>query len=117
MEVYFHYRRKIEGLQDLLIHTSYTKVELIVILSKKSMTELRKFTLEYNEKKGRWDLENDKTNKVIKTFKTKEVATTGGVLKKVLGEDGGSVKIQKENGRIQEERTYPRSADPVESKG
>ena len=28
-----------------------------------------------------------------------------------------SVKIHKENGRIQEERTYPRSADPRGSKG
>jgi hypothetical protein len=28
-----------------------------------------------------------------------------------------TVKIHKENGRIQEERTYPRSADPPRSKG
>lgn len=28
-----------------------------------------------------------------------------------------SVKIHKVNGRIQEERTYPRSADPSKSKG
>lgn len=28
-----------------------------------------------------------------------------------------SVRIHKENGRIQEERTYPRSADPRRSKG
>lgn len=28
-----------------------------------------------------------------------------------------TVKIHKENGRIQEERTYPRSADPKSSKG
>jgi hypothetical protein len=28
-----------------------------------------------------------------------------------------SVKIHKENGRIQEERTYPPSADPKKSKG
>ena len=28
-----------------------------------------------------------------------------------------SVKIHKENGRIQEERTYPRKADPRRSKG
>lgn len=28
-----------------------------------------------------------------------------------------SVRIHKENGRIQEERTYPRSADPRKSKG
>ncbi len=81
------------------------------------MANLRKFTLEYNEKKDRWDLGNDKTNRVVKTFETKEDATKGGVLKKVLGQEGGSVKIQKENARFQEERTYPRSADPRESKG
>jgi hypothetical protein len=81
------------------------------------MAKLPKYTLEYNENKDRWDLENDKTNKVVKSFETKEVATAGGVLKKVLGKEGGSVKIQKENGKIQEERTYPRSADPKESKG
>lgn len=28
-----------------------------------------------------------------------------------------TVKIHKENGRIQEERTYPRAADPPQSKG
>lgn len=31
--------------------------------------------------------------------------------------DPVSVKIHKENGRIQEERTYPRKADPRGSKG
>lgn len=81
------------------------------------MSKLRKFTLEYNEKKDRWDLENDKTNRVVKTFETKEEATERGVLKKALGAEGGSVKIQKENGRYQEERTYPSSADPHNSRG
>lgn len=81
------------------------------------MTKLPKYTLEYNENKERWDLENDKTNRVIKTFVTKEKATTGGVLKKALGQNGGSVKIQKVNGRFEEERTFPRSKDPRESKG
>ncbi|MEK7585688.1 MAG: DUF2188 domain-containing protein [Patescibacteria group bacterium] len=81
------------------------------------MAKLPKFTLEYNEKKDRWDLEQDKTHKVVKSFETKEDATTGGVLRKILGEDGGSVKIQKEDGKFQEERTYPKSADPKESEG
>lgn len=81
------------------------------------MANLKKFTLTFNEKKGRWDLENDKTDRIVKTFATKEDATAGGVLKKVLGDEGGSVKIQKANGKIQEERTYPKSEDPKESKG
>lgn len=29
----------------------------------------------------------------------------------------GSVKIHTSDGRIEEERTYPRSADPAQSKG
>jgi hypothetical protein len=81
------------------------------------MAKLNKFTLEYNEKKDRWDLRNDKTDKLIESFDTKTDATAGGVLREAVGNSGGSVKIQKENGRIQEERTYPKSADPRESKG
>ncbi|MFA6446121.1 MAG: DUF2188 domain-containing protein [Candidatus Paceibacterota bacterium] len=81
------------------------------------MTNLRRYTLTYNEGKESWDLESDKSGKVVKRYDTKEEATEGGVLKRVLGREGGSVKIQKEDGVYQEERTYPRSADPRSSKG
>ena len=81
------------------------------------MAKLPKYTLEYNEKKDTWDLEKDKSNRVIKSFSTKEKATAGGVLRKVVGSEGGSVKIQKEDGEFQEERTFPKSADPRKSKG
>ena len=81
------------------------------------MANLPKYTLTYNDDKERWDLENDKTNRVVKTFKTKEMATKGGVLEKAVGDGGGSVKIQLQNGRIEEERTYPGDKDPRQSKG
>lgn len=81
------------------------------------MAKLPKYTLDFNEKKDKWELTNDKTNKIVKSFENKGDATAGGVLRKILGDDGGSVKIQKENGKIQEERTYPKSKDPVESEG
>lgn len=81
------------------------------------MGKLPKYTLEFNEKKERWELENDKTNRVVKSYPTKGDATAGGALRKALGGDGGSVKIQKQDGRFQEERTFPRSKDPGESKG
>lgn len=81
------------------------------------MTKLPKFTVEYNEKKEKWVLENDKTGKTIKQTDTKDQMTAGGFLKSVLGPAGGSVKIQKINGRIEEERTFPRKLDPSESKG
>jgi hypothetical protein len=48
---------------------------------------------------------------VVKTFKEKAKATKGGVLSRAIG-GRGSVRIKKRNGRIQEERTFPRSADP-----
>lgn len=81
------------------------------------MAKLPKYTLEFNEKKEKWELENDKTDRIIKRFETKDEATARGVLKNALGKDGGSVKIQKQNGRFQEERTFPKSADPKSSKG
>ena len=44
-------------------------------------------------------------------------ATKSGALETTVGKDGGSVKIQKVDGQLQEERTYPRSADPKKSSG
>ena len=56
------------------------------------------------------------TGKVVRSWDTKAKATKGGVLERAVGGEG-SVKIQKENGRFQEERTFPRSEDPRKSKG
>lgn len=85
-------------------------------MSGEHMSKLPKYTLEKNERKDTWDLRKDKTHDLVKSFDTKADATKGGVLEKAVGGEG-SVKIQKENGRFQEERTYPRSKDPRESKG
>ncbi len=79
--------------------------------------KLPKFTLAHNNKKDTWDLTNDKTDKIVKTFEHKQDATKGGVLNKVVGKEGGSVKIKTMDNHYQEERTYPRSADPKQSKG
>jgi hypothetical protein len=46
------------------------------------MAKLPKYTLTFNDKQERWDLEKDKSHEVVKTFKTKERATEGGVLEK-----------------------------------
>jgi len=81
------------------------------------MSKLPKYTLKHNDKKSRWELASDQTDKTVKVFEDKADATAGGVLKKALGKEGGSVKIQKMDGKYQEERTYPRSADPKSSKG
>lgn len=86
-------------------------------MSTTKRSKLTKYTLDYNEENEKWDLTNDKTDKVLKSFKTKEVATTKNVLKKTLGNEGGSVKIQKRDGKIQKERTFPKTKDPKTSKG
>lgn len=82
-----------------------------------SKSKLPKFTLSHNNKKDAWDLTNDKTDRVVKRFETKVDATKGGVLKKAVGSEGGSVKIKTTDNKYQEERTYPKSRDPRESKG
>ena len=81
------------------------------------MAKLPKFTLEKNERQDTWNLTNDATNRTVKSFDTKADATKRGALERAVGSAGGSVKIQKENGRIQEERTFPGSKDPARSKG
>jgi hypothetical protein len=81
------------------------------------MAKLPTFTLEYDEKRRQWELQNDQTDKVVKRWETKDDATARGALKGAVGAEGGSVRIQKTNGQYQEERTFPRSRDPRESKG
>jgi hypothetical protein len=81
------------------------------------MPKLPKYTLEFDENKKKWELQNDSTDKVVKTFEKKEDATKAGALRGAVGPDGGSVKIQKKSGPYQEERTYPRSRDPKKSRG
>ena len=80
------------------------------------MAKLPRFSLSHNDKTKKWDLKKEGAGEVVKTFKTKAAATKGGVLEKAVG-GKGSVRIKKRNGKIQEERTYPRSADPRGSRG
>ena len=80
------------------------------------MAKLAKYTLSHDAKTKRWVLRHDGTGQSVKTFRSKAAATKGGVLGRAVGKSG-SVKIKKRNGKIQEERTYPRSADPRASRG
>ena len=81
------------------------------------MSTLHKYTLSKDDERGDWKLTKDGTSRVQERFPTKEAATEGGALEKALGKSGGSVKIRNEDGRFEEERTYPRAADPRRSKG
>lgn len=81
------------------------------------MSKLPKYTLAHNDKKDRWDLTEDGSNRPKAFFDTKAEAIKGGALEQAVGKLGGSVKIKKLNGEYQEERTYPRAADPKKSQG
>lgn len=79
------------------------------------MAKLPKFTLGYDKTQEAWQLKNG-SKQVVQTFDTKADALQGGVLKKAVG-GSGSVQIRNQDGTIQQERTYPRAADPKRSPG
>ncbi len=65
-----------------------------------------------------WSLQKEGASRPTKTFETnKEIAVKKSAQLLKQSNEASSLKIHKENGRIQEERTYPGSADPKKSKG
>jgi hypothetical protein len=62
-----------------------------------------------------WELKKEGAARASKTATTK--AEIVELASEFLQDKTASLKIHKEDGTIQEERTYPRSADPVRSKG
>jgi hypothetical protein len=80
------------------------------------MAKLPRYSLAYNAASKKWELKSESTGSVVKAFKSKAGATKGGVLNRAVG-GKGTVRIKKRNGKVQEERTYPRSMDPRRSRG
>ncbi|HWB06915.1 MAG TPA: DUF2188 domain-containing protein [Verrucomicrobiales bacterium] len=62
-----------------------------------------------------WKLTGEGEDRTMATFATKEAALRRCA--QLIGERTGSLKIHKADGTIEEERTYPRSADPAKSPG
>lgn len=63
----------------------------------------------------KWKLTKEGAQRASKTSDTKK-----GIVdetRKFMDGKGGSVKIHKEDGKIQEERTYPKKNDPKKTKG
>lgn len=71
----------------------------------------RKYTLRFDASREKWLLMHDGSEKVLKVFDNKEDATRAGVLRKVLGREGGTVTLRTRTGVFDEERTFPRSTD------
>jgi len=74
---------------------------------------LDKFHL--TKKGNEWKLEKANSNRAVVKADTKAEAVQK--MREYMQTHEGSVRIHKEDGKIQEERTYPRSKDPRRSKG
>jgi hypothetical protein len=70
---------------------------------------LPRFTLKHSKNDGNWVLKNQ-IGDTIKRFAKKREAIKGGVLERAVKR--GTVRIHNKDGRIEEERTFPRLADP-----
>jgi hypothetical protein len=64
---------------------------------------------------GEWKLTPEGSDHVLGTFDTKEDAVEKAI--DHVSQVTGSLKIHRADGTIEEERTYPRSADPAKSPG
>ncbi|WP_429064677.1 DUF2188 domain-containing protein [Aeromonas bestiarum] len=71
----------------------------------------------YHITKGaiKWEFKKEKSTEVILSDIKKDDLISA--VSAYMQDKTGSVKIHKEDGTIQEERTYPRSADPSKTKG
>jgi hypothetical protein len=67
----------------------------------------RKYTLRFDANTDRWVLRHEGTRKVLGQFKSKEAGTRAGVLRKLLGRQGGTVVIRTKTGVFEEERNFP----------
>lgn len=63
----------------------------------------------------KWKLHGQGAQRATRVFDTKGEAVKESA--EFMRQHGGSLRIQKGNGVLQEERTYPRSADPRRSPG
>lgn len=78
---------------------------------------MNNYDLHFDEKSEKWRLEKEGSDRAVKLFDRKADATAGGALKEAIGKAGGSVRIKKLDGQIQEERTIAPAKDPRKSKG
>ena len=66
---------------------------------------------------GAYKLKKENAQRASKVIDSNKVDAIKESRDFIKSQGGGSLKIHKNNGRIQEERTYPRSNDPINTKG
>lgn len=70
-----------------------------------------------SKKDGSWTLKKQGSERASKVFGRNKQLAVSESAKMLKNSDGASLRIHNLDGTIQEERTYPRAADPVRSKG
>jgi len=76
---------------------------------------MENFHLVYED--GKYKLKKqgaDRASKVYETTKDEAIKLSKDF---IVNQGGGSLKIHKNTGEFQKERTYPKSIDPTQSKG
>jgi len=81
------------------------------------MADVPQYHLTYDSAQGDWELRRVGAERATRRFATKAEAVAGGALAEAIRAEGGSVRIHNRDGTIEEERTFPRAADPVGSPG
>ena len=66
--------------------------------------------MRFDDSREKWILRNDASEKIVRIFNTKEDATRAGVLRKMIGREGGTVRVLTRDGVFEEERNFPGSA-------
>jgi hypothetical protein len=69
------------------------------------------------KEEGAYKLKKENAQRASKVIDSNKIDAIKESRDFIKSQGGGSLKIHKVNGRIQEERTYPKSKDPIKSKG
>lgn len=76
---------------------------------------MKKYTISKID--GTYQYKQDKTNNYNNTNITNKKDAIKIAKNDIINKGDGSLKIKKLDGKFQEERTYPKSIDPIKSKG
>ncbi len=68
-------------------------------------------------KDGKYKLKRENAERASKVIESNKQEAIKQSKEFIIDNGGGSLKIHKNNGGFQEERTYPKSNDPNKSKG
>ena len=66
---------------------------------------------------GKYKLKKENAERASKVIDSNKLEAISQAKEFIVKQGGGSLKIHKNGGRFQEERTYPKSNDPSKSKG